>query len=68
MHLLKLPVPVLDGSNREELLKLVDQAIDSKRSRSTNDFSAINEKIQMFIYNAYGLTPAEIQLIEESTK
>lgn len=64
IHLLKLPVPMLTGGDRNILLGLVSEAIESKKSGSTEKFNIVNEQIQVFIYKLYDLEADEISIIE----
>lgn len=63
-HLLRLPIPELDGATKKQLIDLID-----KLPHESSDMRDSFEKnIQNIIYKAYDFTNDEIEIVEEATK
>ncbi len=62
-YLLKKP------TETEELLleKLVDQIITAKKSNPNADTTILEQQIDQLVYELYGLTEAEIKIVEGKT-
>ena len=48
--------------------RLVDRILKAKRAKPTADTTAWEREIDERVYRLYGLTPEEIQIVEESGK
>jgi hypothetical protein len=52
----------------EDIAKLVDRILAAKQRDAGADVSALEREIDQLGYALYGLTPAEIKLVEESAQ
>ena len=59
---------MLASNTCRELPTLVDQILAAKRADAGADTSAHEAEIDRHVYGLYGLTPAEIKLVEEAGK
>ena len=64
VHLKMFPLPHLSDRIESELSDLVDSIIQHKKQNI--DTSVICNKIDALVYQLYGLTDAEIRIIEQS--
>ena len=64
VHLKMFPLPHLSDGIESELSDLVDSIIQHKKQNI--DTSVICNKIDVLVYQLYGLTDAEIKIIEQS--
>lgn len=55
-----LPIPDKDA----DFMPLVNKIMESKASSSLNDTTALEHKIDMLVYDMYGLTEEEIAIVE----
>lgn len=62
----QLPIPNLPYS--KHISKLVQQVLELKNQDPSTDTSALEAQIDALVYALYDLTPAEIAIIEDSTK
>ena len=62
MFVEQLPVPVISGQKKEEIIKLVDNIIDEKKANS--DCLYLEDKLDNIIFQLYGLTTDEINFIK----
>jgi type I restriction-modification system DNA methylase subunit len=62
-------VPVLRVNNdiQKPFIALVDRILDAKRRNPAANVANQEDEINQLVYKLYGLTAAEIQLVEEST-
>jgi adenine-specific DNA-methyltransferase len=60
----KLPIPDDPMDKQVPIVKLVNQIIATKREDPNTDISGIENQIDSMIYDLYGLTPEEIEIIE----
>lgn len=51
---------------QKPLIELVDKILDLKKKDSKADTSEYENKIDEMVYNLYGLTPDEIDIVEET--
>ena len=63
-------IPVPNGWVKKEpmLSNLVDQILAAKRADAGADTSPLEAEIDRHVYALYGLTPAEIKIVEESSR
>ena len=57
-----------DKAKHNSIVALVEQVLSVKKSRYDSDTNALEEEINQQVYALYGLTPAEIAIVEEKTK
>lgn len=60
------PLAIPEQPKDEELSRLVDQILAVKRADPAADVSALEREIDWLVYQLYGLTKEEIEIIEES--
>jgi adenine-specific DNA-methyltransferase len=60
----KIPIPDFNKNNSERIVRLVDKIIDSKKSNSAADTSALEVEINSLVYELYELTEEEIKIVE----
>lgn len=61
-----IPLPLVDITQQKQIIDLVD-IIMSKKQNSNIDTLIHEDQINKLVYQLYGLTDAEIKIIEEST-
>jgi adenine-specific DNA-methyltransferase len=59
-----LPLPGISAEAKAEIVGVVDQILAAKTQNSTADVSALEAEIDHMVYDLYGLTAAEIQIVE----
>ncbi len=59
-----LPLPEVPTKTKVSIITLVDQIISAKRANPQADTSAMESAIDRLVYELYGLTAAEIALVE----
>ena len=57
-------LPIKIAPNRLDMERLVDQILTAKKSDSNADTSALESEIDQLVYQLYGLTEAEIKIVE----
>ena len=62
-----LPIPEMSPTDRSKLVSAVDRILAAKRRDTEADVTALEHEVNRLVYNLYGLTPAEIELVEEGT-
>jgi hypothetical protein len=62
-------LPIKEPTETEELLleKIVNQILTAKKSDPKADTTALEQEIDQFVYQLYGLTEEEIQIVEAKT-
>jgi hypothetical protein len=66
-YLEPFPIPKLISKDSEKLIiKKVDQILTLKKDNLTADTSALEREIDLMVYELYGLTPKEIEIVENS--
>ena len=60
----RLPVPKIDESSQKPIIKLVERILSAKRADPQADTSALEREIDRLVYALYGLTSAEIAIVE----
>lgn len=51
---------------QNSIVKIVDEIIALKKTNPNHDTSSLERQIDAIIYDIYGLTDAEIKIIEQS--
>jgi adenine-specific DNA-methyltransferase len=62
----KLPIPNVSTNDQDKVSTIVDNIINSKRNNPKLDTNKYESEIDHFIYNLFGLTEEEIELVEEN--
>lgn len=60
----KLPIPTVSLTRQMEFVALVDQILAAKKQDPSTDTSELEKKIDRLVYKLYGLTDAEIAIVE----
>ncbi len=64
--LLGIPLPLVNTSQQQTIISLVNQILEAKCSNPTADTSALEHEIDQQVYALYNLTPEEIAIIEQN--
>ncbi|HEX8556784.1 MAG TPA: TaqI-like C-terminal specificity domain-containing protein [Pyrinomonadaceae bacterium] len=67
LYVRKLPIKKAAPRQQAEITQLVDQILDAHRRDPTSDTGKLTREIDRLIYQLYGLTPDEIEIVERST-
>ena len=62
----RLPVPDVDAAAQAPIVALVDRLLAAKQRDARADSIDLEQEIDRHVYALYGLTPEEIQIVEES--
>ena len=62
----QMPIPTIDVDFQKILNDIIDGIVSLKMSNPNNDIIALEKEIDSIIYQLYGLTDAEIKIIEQS--
>ena len=60
----KIPVPNISYAGQKPIITLVDKILSAKQTNPQADTSGLERKIDKLVYALYGLTDAEIALVE----
>lgn len=60
----QIPVPTIEGSIKLKLIELAETAIQERSNNQQADISRIENQIDQLVYQLYGLTGEEIDVIE----
>ena len=60
----EFPIPMVPYDQQTQVIKLVDQIFDTKRTDSDTDLSELENEIDQVVYSLYNLTPEEIGIVE----
>jgi len=63
----RLPIPNVSSPHQHDVSKRVDHIVSAKQRDAEADTTALEREIDRLVYDLYGLTPAEIKLVEESS-
>ena len=66
VHLLKLPIPVMSEKQKDEIVEIVREIINAKTIDMENDTSSYEKELEEKIYECYGLSEQEIEIIERN--
>ena len=64
----QIPIPKIDEKLKEELESYVNQILSIKKQNSQADTSALESEIDKMVYELYGLTEEEIEIVENSVR
>jgi adenine-specific DNA-methyltransferase len=65
-ELATFPMPRSFSPHETDLVRLIDEIINTKKQDSQSDISRLNRKVDSLVYDLYGLSETEIGVIEES--
>jgi hypothetical protein len=60
----KLPIPEISEDNQKQFIDIVDKIYSFKKNNPSADVSDLENKIDRLIYEMYGLTEADVRLLE----
>ncbi len=64
----EIPIKVISSQEQKPFIALVDRILSAKQRDAEADTSALEHEIDVLVYQLYGLTPEEIQIVESATK
>ncbi|MFP5231419.1 MAG: Eco57I restriction-modification methylase domain-containing protein [Acidobacteriota bacterium] len=66
-HVKKLPLAIPDEPKQKEIADLVKKVLNAKRRNNVADTSDLEQNIDQLVYAVFGLTRAEIEIVEKNT-
>jgi len=67
-YLKETPIPAASPEKQKAVERLVDRILAAKARDAAADVSGLEREIDQLVYALYGLTPAEIQIVESAAK
>ena len=61
-----LPVLEIKFQYQDSFIEIVDEILRIKKQSSKADISKLEQKIDLMVYELYGLTKKEIEIVEKS--
>ena len=61
---IEFPIKIIPESAQQPFITLVDQILTAKKKDPNADTSALEREIDKMVYELYGLTPEEIEIVE----
>ncbi|MBC8179501.1 Eco57I restriction-modification methylase domain-containing protein, partial [candidate division KSB1 bacterium] len=65
-YIKQIPIPDISEEKQKPFINLVDQILTAKKANPQSDTTALEAKIDLLVYELYGLTAEEIAIVEES--
>jgi len=62
----QMPIKVANNTNQSRISSLVDRILTTKKTNPQADTTGLEAEIDQMVYELYGLTEEEIQIVEES--
>ena len=62
----EIPIKKASSDIQISIVKIVDEIITLKKTNPNHDTSSLERQIDSIVYDIYGLTDAEIKIIEQS--
>ena len=62
----QLPLPIVNQEQQNKVINIVDTILQLKSVNNNADTSSLENEINVIVYDLYGLTDAEIKVIEQS--
>ena len=62
----QLPLPLVNQEQQNKVISIVDTILQLKSGNNNADISSLENEINVIVYDLYGLTDAEIKIIEQS--
>jgi adenine-specific DNA-methyltransferase len=66
--ILNIPICKPDSDNELKIANIVDEIIQTKQENINADISSLESEIDRLVYDLYGLSDEEIELVEKSFK
>ena len=66
-HIRNIPVPNASKEQQKPIIDLVDRILNEKRNNPNTDTSLLEQQIDNYVYQLYGLTEDEIKIVEGET-
>lgn len=63
-HIRNIPIPSATPDQQQEIIALVDKILSAKKQNPAADTTALEQEIDKFVYQLYGLTDKEIAIVE----
>jgi type II restriction/modification system DNA methylase subunit YeeA len=60
------PIPIIDEKDQQPFIDKVDQILSLKKDNPAADTSALEREIDVMVYELYGLSEEEIEIVENS--
>ena len=64
----EIPVIETTAENKERISQLAREITEAKKAKKNSDTSIMEKEIDQILYKAYGLSDAEIALVEDSVE
>jgi hypothetical protein len=64
----QLPIRVPSSEQKENLVSLVNRILKAKERDSATDTAELEQQIDSVVFDLYGLTPAEIKVVQGNTE
>lgn len=61
----QLPLPIVNQEQQNKVISIVDTILQLKSGNNNADTSSLENEINVIVYDLYGLTDAEIKIIEQ---
>jgi hypothetical protein len=61
-----IPIPIIDSKEQKVFIDKVDQILSLKKDNPEADTTALEREIDFMVYELYGLTQEEIEIVENS--
>ena len=65
-HIRNIPIPVATPAQQQQIIALVDKILAAKKQNSSADTTALESEIDEFVYDLYGLTEEEKDIIRNN--
>ena len=62
----EIPIKKASPDIQNSIIEIVDEIMALKKANPDNDTSSLERQIDTIVYDIYGLTDAEIKIIEQS--
>jgi hypothetical protein len=59
-------LPIVNQEQQNKVISIVDTILQLKSGNNNADTSSLENEINVIVYDLYGLTDAEIKVIEQS--
>ena len=63
-HIRNIPIPTATKEQQQEIISLVDKILEAKKTDATTDTTEFEKQIDKKVYELYGLTEEEIEVVE----
>ena len=66
VYMKNFPVAKFDKKTDNQLTQMVDKILDPKKRNSTEDVNKLKKAIDQKVFELYGLTEEEVEIVERS--